>query len=224
MTIAAITSASLGTVKQRTSRSSPSASAGGCDFPVDPCLAPPGAPVLWMPQEDTSVVLLTSLAAGLSGDDPLPCPELGGVERHDAQGWHDRCDLGNGQSLQLLYCDTAGGATALAALIPLGRSGFDRLEAVGRLLAALHARAVPPDTRLTPQQRARSRRMLRAFDGARDGATQQEIARALFRIGPFTRDEWQAASARHQVMALLRDGRALIAGGYRKLLRHRRRH
>jgi hypothetical protein len=65
--------------------------------------------------------------------------------------------------------------------------------------------------------------MLRAIDGSRDGATQQDIARILFRIGHLTRDEWQASSARHAVMALLRDARAMIAGGYRKLLRHRRR-
>jgi len=65
--------------------------------------------------------------------------------------------------------------------------------------------------------------MLQAFDGSRDGATQQDIAHILFRIGDLNRDEWQASSARHAVMALLRDARTMITGGYRKLLRHRRR-
>ena len=83
-------------------------------------------------------------------------------------------------------------------------------------------RVVPPDTRLTLQQRARAQRMLQAFDGSRDGATQQDIAQVIFRTGHVNRDEWQASSARHAVMSLLRDARALIAGGYRKLLRHRR--
>ena len=113
--------------------------------------------------------------------------------------------------------------SAEVAVIPLGLNGFDRIEAVHRLLSALHGRAIPPDTRLTRQQRARLRKMLQAIDGDRDGATQQEIAQVLFNIGHLDRDEWQASSARHGVKALLRDARAMIAGGYKKLLRHRRR-
>lgn len=65
--------------------------------------------------------------------------------------------------------------------------------------------------------------MLQAFDGDRDGATQQEIAQVLFNIGHLDRHAWQASYARHGVKALLRDARVMIAGGYRKLLRHRRR-
>nr|WP_244301413.1 DUF2285 domain-containing protein [Stappia sp. P2PMeth1] len=107
--------------------------------------------------------------------------------------------------------------------MPLGLEGFDRIEAILRLLSSLHGRVVPPDTRLTEQQRARTRRMLQAFDGRRAGATQQEIAEVIFRTGKLTRDEWQAASERHAVMSLLESAGEMIAGGYRKLLRHRRR-
>ncbi len=127
-------------------------------------------------------------------------------------------DLGNGQHLRLIH----DGVAPTAALVPLGADGLDRLEAVHRLLAALHGRAIPPDTRLTIQQRARLRRMLQAFDGYRAGATRQEIAQVIFRIGRISRDEWQTSSTRHSVKALIRDARAMIAGGYRKLLRHRR--
>jgi hypothetical protein len=141
----------------------------------------------------------------------------------DEEGAHDLYDLGKSQRLQLLRLSPATDGAPLAAIIPLGIAGFDRLEAVARLLAAMHGRVVPPDRRLTRQQRTRARRMLQAFDGARDGATQQEIAQVIFRIGNLTRDEWQASSSRHAVMSLLRDARAMIAGGYRKLLRHRRR-
>lgn len=141
----------------------------------------------------------------------------------DEEGTHNLHDLGNSQSIQILRVAGAAGDVPLAAIVPLGITGFDRLEAVGRLLAALHCRVVPPDTRLTRQQRARARRMLQAFDGTRDGATQQEIAQVIFRIGSISRDEWQMSSARHAVMSLLRDARAMIAGGYRKLLRHRHR-
>ncbi|UXT20423.1 DUF2285 domain-containing protein [Agrobacterium tumefaciens] len=170
-----------------------------------------------MPQDDTSVVVLAAR------DDIFPSTDR--VPRLDAEvslnvdgATHFRFELGNGQHLQIVH----SGVAPAVALVPLGIEGLDRLEAVQRLLAALHGRAVPPDTRLTRQQRARARRMLQAFDGHRDGATQQEIAEVIFRIGPVDRDEWQASSARHAVKALLRDARAMIAGGYRSLLRHRR--
>ena len=132
-----------------------------------------------------------------------------------------RLDIGNGQHLQILDC-TAGDDRIAVAIVPLGLDGFDRVEAVRRLLSALHCRAIPPDTRLTRQQRIRLRRMLRAFDGHRAGATQQEIAQVILKIGPLDRDEWQASSARHTIKALLRDAHSMVAGGYRKLLRHRR--
>lgn len=131
-----------------------------------------------------------------------------------------RFALGNGQHLQILDC--ADGDSSAVAVIPLDLDGFDRIEAIRRFLAALHGRAIPPDTRLTRQQHARLRRMLQAFDGHRAGATQQEIAQVLMRIGKLDRDEWQASSARHAVKSLLRDARSMVAGGYRRLLRHRR--
>jgi hypothetical protein len=175
--------------------------------------------VFWLPEDDTSVVVLAPAPPVLIHGDDQPPLLSGGRAEIDQQGVHAMLPLGNGEQLQTLTT----GSGAPAAIIPLDLDGFDRLEAVQRLLAAIHGRAVPPDTRLTPQQRTRAQRMLRAIDGSRDGATQQDIARILFRIGHLTRDEWQASSARHAVMALLRDARAMIAGGYRKLLRHRRR-
>ena len=129
--------------------------------------------------------------------------------------------LGNGQKLQIFDGAIKGDAIAVA-VVPLSLPGFDRIEAIQRFLSALHGRAIPPDTRLTRQQRARLRRMLRAFDGHRAGVTQQESERVLLNTGRLERDEWQASSARHAIKALLRDARSMVAGGYRKLLRHRR--
>ena len=128
-------------------------------------------------------------------------------------------DVGHGQRLQVV----GYGSGRIVAAIPLGMDGFDRIESVLRFLAALHGRAIPPDTRLTAQQKARSHRMLQAFDGLRQGATQREIAQVLFGIGRLGRDEWQASSERHRVMSYLRGAKAMVAGGYRRLLRHNRR-
>jgi hypothetical protein len=172
-----------------------------------------------LPQDDTSVVVLTSAPSALiqAGDSQPSLPV--GKEEIDEQGVHAIVQLGNGEQVQLLTTALA----PVAAVIPLDLDGFDRLQAVHRLLAGLHGRVIPPDTRITHQQRARARRMLRTFDGFRDGATQQDIAQTLFRTGDLNRDEWQASSARHAIKSLLRDARVMIAGGYRRLLRHTRR-
>lgn len=184
---------------------------------MDPALDHAAATVFWMPQDDTSIVVLAEAPPDLgfeSGDGPLS---------HMISGSDGEVmvRLANGEQIQIRLLTSA--SSPAVAVIPLDLDGFGRLEATHRLLAALHGRAIPPDTRLTRQQRTRARKMLQAFDGSRDGATQQDIARALFRLGPVSRDEWQASSTRHAVMGLLRDARAMIAGGYRNLLRHRRR-
>ncbi|WP_244438193.1 DUF2285 domain-containing protein [Afipia birgiae] len=131
-------------------------------------------------------------------------------------------ELSKNQHLQLILPSGHSPAVPLVAMVPIGLEGFDRVESIYRLLASLYGRAVPQDTRLTPQKRRRMRHMLQAFDGFRDGATQQEIARIIFRLPRMKRDDWQISSARHTVMALLRDAHAMVAGGYRTLLRHRR--
>ncbi|MFG1307332.1 DUF2285 domain-containing protein [Xanthobacter autotrophicus] len=180
---------------------------------------------MWLPQDDTSVVVLTEAPSDLGGSLASQRVAAGGLgpSTYDGETAAFRHALGNGQYVQVVDHRAASGAVAAAAVIPLDLEGFDRIEAVRRLLSALHSRAIPSDTRLTRQQRARLRKMLQAIDGHRAGATQQEIAQILFKIGHLDRDAWQASSARHGVKALLRDARALIAGGYRKLLRHRRR-
>ncbi|KRE12656.1 hypothetical protein ASE66_19320 [Bosea sp. Root483D1] len=175
--------------------------------------------MFWSFEDDDSIVLLVPAPAYVITD-----PENTGLmARSDGDANFVAYDLGGGQHLQLEHVGDRQQTAAVAALVPLDRDGFARLESIHRLLAALFGRAVPADTRLTSQQRLRYRRMLQAIDGYRHGASQQEIARALLRTPPLGRDEWQASSARHAVKTLLRDARTLIAGGYRKLLRHRRR-
>jgi hypothetical protein len=175
-----------------------------------------------LPEDDTSTLFLGLAPAGLTADAVLPPTfETAGRIADDSEDVL-LYDLGNGQRVQLVIEPDAMLGQPLAAIIPLDRDGLDRLESLRRLLAALHGRTVPPDTRLTRQQRLRLRRMLQCFDGHRDGATQREIAQVVFHIARLDRQEWQDASARHTIKSLLRDARAMIAGGYRALLRHHR--
>lgn len=150
-----------------------------------------------------------------------PSPALGAVQHDEDAGTHLLRDLGGGNHLKILRTDAGGVSQPLVALVPIDTSGFGRAEAVIRLLTSLHGRAIPADTRMTPQQRRRARRMLQAVDGHRSGASHMDIAVVLFRLARPTRDEWQVAAERFAVMDLIRDGNAMIAGGYRALLRHR---
>lgn len=189
---------------------------------MNPQLPPSEARIVWQLADDTSAVFLGPAPASLVADtDPQTTFDAAcriGGDDEDVLLY----DLGDGQRIQLVIETATPVDRPLAAVIPLGRDGFDRVQSLRRLLATLHGRAIPPDTRLTAQQRLRLRKMLQCFDGYRDGATQREIAQVVFHIAGLDRQAWQDASARHAIKTLLRDARAMIAGGYRALLRHRR--
>ena len=106
-----------------------------------------------MPDEDTSAIFLGPAPSALAPDAELPPT----IDAADRIGDNDEnvllYDLGNGQRVQIDRGTTAPIGKPLAALIPLNSEGFDRLEAVSRLLASLHGKAIPRDTRLTAQQR-----------------------------------------------------------------------
>lgn len=65
--------------------------------------------------------------------------------------------------------------------------------------------------------------MLQAIDGRANGATYREIADVLFGKDRVAADPWKSSALRDATMDLVKDGLAMIAGGYRTLLRHRRR-
>ena len=149
--------------------------------------------------------------------EPTILPE--GTVKYAHDGLHHLLGAGGQRRLQALQSDPDN--HALVAIVPLDQDGLARLDAVFRLLAQLHGRVVPADKRLTRQKRLRAKRMLQAFDGRAVGASQREIAEVVFRLSRLSRDEWQSAPERFAVMALLRDARKMVDGGYRVLLRSR---
>ena len=160
--------------------------------------------------------MLQKVPEVLSGDaEQTILPE--GTIRYAHDGLHHLLGVGGQRRLQVLQSDPDD--DALVAIVPLDQDGFARLDAVFRLLARLHGRVVPADKRLTRQKRLRAKRMLQAFDGRAVGASQREIAEVVFRLSRVSRDEWQSAPERFAVMALLRDARKMVDGGYLALLR-----
>jgi hypothetical protein len=64
--------------------------------------------------------------------------------------------------------------------------------------------------------------MLQATDGHRSGATYREIAEVIYGIERIRAEHWKTSALRDSVIGLVENGLAMIAGGYRQLLRHRR--
>lgn len=110
----------------------------------------------------------------------------------------------------------------LAAIVPLDAKAPERLSSVDRFIRAFKGRSVR-DPRLTSSQRTRLGRMLRALDGRIEGASHFEIAHVLFGSRFVIAAEWQESPFRYATLRLIRDGHKMTDGGYRQLLRFRRR-
>lgn len=98
----------------------------------------------------------------------------------------------------------------------------DRLEAILRLWHMLAGKPVRRDSRMTPYQRRRFRLMMQAADGSANHASYREIAIAIYGEARVRAEPWKTSALRASVIALVRSAAALIDGGYRDLLRHRR--
>nr|WP_207621331.1 MULTISPECIES: DUF2285 domain-containing protein [Chelativorans] len=130
---------------------------------------------------------------------------------------------GPGADIQLLVLGGTSPGAPLAALVLLDADALDRLAEIERFWRALIGRPLPADRRLTVQQRRKLRLMLQAVDGRAEQASLREIAEVLFGPSRIAEHPWKTSPWRGRVNRLVRDGRAMISGGYRRLLRQRRR-
>lgn len=177
--------------------------------------------MFWSTEFDTSAVLLTHAPAILpaAGNHSVGLRET--WARLDEQGVHFFLEAGN-ETIRLVRLSGVPSSVPLAALVPLDADGFDRIEALDRLMRAMHKRAVPADRRLTPQQKRRHRYMLQASDGRSNGASYRQIADVIYGVERIRAEHWKTSALRDSVIGLVEGGLAMIAGGYRQLLRHRR--
>jgi hypothetical protein len=125
--------------------------------------------------------------------------------------------------LQLILPREVQPETPLSLLLPLDALFEDRAWAAQRLWAQTRGQP-PPPLGLTLQQRDRLAQMLRAVDGRDDGASHRRIAEVLFGADRVPRgDAWKGSDLRSRTLRLVADGLTLVCGGYRRLLRLRRR-
>ncbi|SDH00387.1 DUF2285 domain-containing protein [Pelagibacterium luteolum] len=124
---------------------------------------------------------------------------------------------------QMLVLDSAQNGGVLAAVVPLDADGLERIHELERLWRALHNRPLPPSRSITRLKRSDLRLMVRTLDGRREGANLREIAEVFFGGRRVASDPWKTSSLRDKMNRLFREGEAMVAGGYHKLLRPRRR-
>ena len=99
-----------------------------------------------------------------------------------------------------------------------------RDRAAQRLWRALNDRPLGPALDdLTPQRRARLELALRALDGRQEGASYRAIAEGLFGPVRISARAWKTHDLRSRTIRLVQMGLDLMRGGYRDLLRLRRR-
>lgn len=191
---------------------------GGCDFALNPRLAAPEANVVWLLSVDPRVVqLLADTPESISMTLGNPGVRL---DRIADDGRH------------LLLGDDHHGATAviqpgtdatnpLMAMMPLDRDLPLRVDALLRLWRILTGHSPGKNQpELTPARSRRLAQALRAVDARGAGATRREIAEAVF--GANAVPDGVAFDDHHlksRTGRLIRDGLAMIAGGYRKLLK-----
>lgn len=124
------------------------------------------------------------------------------------------------RAIHVLFQAPGSGAAPVAQLT-LDAAGLERIEALARFWRAQTTPSAPPDPRLTPGRRRRLGQMLRAVDARHDGASYREIAEALFGQARVADEPWKTSPLRDGAIRLVRDGQALVDGGYRRLLRRR---
>ncbi|PYF03179.1 hypothetical protein BJ122_108108 [Rhodopseudomonas faecalis] len=196
-----------------------SKTAGGCDFPADPGLSALDQPVIWSPVANPDMLIL-----GTAPDFLRPSPSALSVDIadgiHGPEGAYGICGARDGVQYLILAETSADAQPAL--ILPLDGDLPDRLEAILRLWQMLAAKPVRRDSRMTPYQRRRFRLMMQAADGNANHATYREIAIAIYGEARVRAEPWKTSALRASVIALVRSAAALIDGGYRDLLRHRR--
>lgn len=180
----------------------------GLTMPADPALQADDAGVLWRADVAPGVVVPLEPA---SFGEPRRLPRAEAAVRTSDDEAHIRLPSG----LQLVTC---GGPAAGPWVVVLAYDADFSLRV--RACEALRRSGVtdaPPRSRLNLTQRERLARALYALDASLRHASYRQIAAELFGL-PDEEAAFKTSSVRDVTIRLVRRGRALMAGGYLKLL------
>ena len=185
---------------------------------MDPRRAAEEADVYWLATYDAHLIQLVADTTGSGDVTPGQLPLHHDKTGDDGAYAKIRAHRSSG-SVRLMP-DLALDAP-LMAIVPLDANIPARLEAIARLWRLVMGQPILPSASdLSQTRRERLALSLRAVDARHAGATRREIAETIF--GPEQVPEGVAFDDHHlrsRTARLIRDGLALIAGGYRKLLK-----
>lgn len=143
--------------------------------------------------------------------------------RRASDGWHAILRLGAVEHRVWLKEPPAIGANYIAELVLDG--DFDaRAFAARRLWRAMNGRTPGPAFHeLSKQRRERLSAAIRALDARAAGSTYRTIAEVHFGKKHIPDRAWKTHDLRNRTIRLVQSGLALMRGGYRGLLRPKRR-
>ncbi|WP_233586615.1 DUF2285 domain-containing protein [Caulobacter sp. 602-1] len=183
----------------------------GLAAPADPGLPSEEARVVW--RADVAPALVVPMEARSFGRaKALPDSVDGPVAAEDGRYLR----LPSGLQVQL-----RGDATPTGPLVVVLSYDSDfnlRVRAVDALRRA-ETTDTPPRSRFSIEQRARLARTLFALDASLRAQSYRQIATGLFGEDSGAEDDFKASPRRDVTIRLVRRGKALMAGGYLKLLR-----
>jgi hypothetical protein len=143
--------------------------------------------------------------------------------RRAADGWHAVLRIGAVEHRIWSKEPPVLGAS-YAAELPLDGDFDARAYEARRLWRAINGRAPGPAFhKLSKQRRERLSAAIRALDVRTAGGSYRIIAEALFGTKRIPDRAWKTHDLRNRTVRLVKGGLALVRGGYRKLLRPRRR-
>jgi len=159
-----------------------------------------------------------------NGDTSQPLLDLAAGEvRRASDGWHAILRVGAVEHRVWLKAPPAIGASYVAEL-PFNGDFEARAYAARRLWRAMNGRAPGPAFHeLSKQRRERLSAAIRALDARNSGGTYRSIAEALFGKKRIPDRAWKTHDLRNRTIRLVQSGLALMRGGYRELLRPKRR-
>jgi len=190
---------------------------GGCDFPVDPELDAPGAPVFWNPKDAPAVAqFIAPLPTDLPSASPARIVRPAQTRSEAGLEW---ARLDDGTVLVGAVDDRDG--KPFGILLPLDDDWPIRLATADGLRRVLIDRTADPP--LSRQRRDRLKRALRCVDARRAGASYREVAAVYFGARRVRAEPWKTSSLKAQIVRLAAYGQSMINCGYRDLLRLARR-
>ncbi|MCO6185195.1 DUF2285 domain-containing protein [Rhizobium sp. L1K21] len=173
--------------------------------------------IFFTPQSDPGMLILTSQSPVLASPNNPAIVLQEQATREAPEGHYLDIQLA-GQRFPALFLESTPPDGPVVAITPFNHSMQLRTDTIHRFAAAYWKRRALPDPRITPYRTRNLRQMLQVLDGHGAGASYRKIAEVMFNTGIVTAAQWKTMPERDTVMRRFREGRKLVAGGYRELL------